>query len=117
MKNRAKCKLCGSIIESLNDKDMVECQCGEISLYDGTKVWCKSKDIGNLVMVDDEGNEIVVVDRNNSSKPNRKELIDMLDEMVKNMENLPIQAMSSYINHYDFASSLLLISSILRAED
>lgn len=117
MKTRAKCKLCGSIIESLNYKDMVECQCGEISLYDGTKVWSKSKDIGNMVLVDDEDNEIVLEDRNYSAKPKKKELLDMLDEMVKNMENLPVQAMSSYINHYDFASALLLLSSILRAED
>lgn len=50
-------------------------------------------------------------------KPSKKDLLDMLDEMIKNYENLPPHAMISPITHYDLAAALMLLSSILRAEE
>lgn len=49
-------------------------------------------------------------------KPSRKELLEMFDEMIKSYENLPPLAMSTYVTHYDLLSSMLLVSSILKAE-
>ena len=51
-----------------------------------------------------------------SKKPNREELLAMLDEMVKNIENLPTHAMHTYINHYDLYSALVLVSEILKSK-
>ncbi len=50
-------------------------------------------------------------------RPNRQELIDMLDMMQANIESLPQGAMTLPINHYDFSSLLLLLSALFKAED
>lgn len=122
MRNIAKCKLCSSIIESFHSTDYVICKCGEISVDAGESLKCYAKDWKNFLRIDDNGNEIQVkvqeektIDEN-IKKPNKEELLDMLDEMVKNIERLPQQAMTSPINHYDYYSLLLLLSSILRSD-
>lgn len=125
MKNKAKCKLCETVIESFHAEDYVTCKCGEIfvdggdSFHCGANLWC------NFLRVDDEGNEIIpkIQEKENKKpieklhKPTKKELLDMLDEMIKSIESLPSQAMTLPINHYDFCSLLLLLSSILHTED
>jgi hypothetical protein len=127
MRNRAKCKKCQSIIESYTISDYVTCKCGEIGICGGTQaLLCESKDWNSFIRVDDEDNEVLVkvVDKdtitkesvNETSSPSKKELIDMLDTMIKNIESLPPLAMSTPISHYDFVSSLLLLLSILRSE-
>ncbi len=125
MKNRAKCKLCNDIIESFHSTDSVNCKCGEIGVDGGESMLCFAYDWNNFSRVDDEGNEIVVKVQEKeegkpveySHKPNKKQLLDMLDEMIKNIENLPSHVMTSPINHYDYCSLLLLLSSIFRSED
>jgi len=73
--------------------------------------------------VDDRGNEIVVKLKEENKepieslpKPTKEEIFAMLDEMIKNIENLPANALSTPVTHYDLLSSLLLISACLRAE-
>lgn len=51
----------------------------------------------------------------NESKPSRDELLGELDQMIHNIESLPPHAMAMPITHWDLASSLILISSILRS--
>jgi len=127
MKNRAKCKLCNDIIESFHDQDYVECTCGEIAVSAGNKMQCGSRDWSNFIRVDDLGNEIVVTIKEMSSdvkpldiplnKPDKKELLGMLSDMINNIENLPQHAALAPITHYDFASALLLISELFKALD
>lgn len=140
MRNRARCKLCESIIESYHRHDYVTCKCGEIAVDGGNDYWrVMAKDWSNFIRIDDAGNEIVpkVIDKEaeeekqeslqssakqvkpqeTPSKPSRKELIDMLDEMVKSYESLPQAALTMPITNYDLASALLLLSTILHAED
>ncbi len=50
-----------------------------------------------------------------NDKLTKKELLQMLEEMIKNIENLPPNAMLTPVNHYDLFSSLLLVLSIFRA--
>jgi len=125
MKNRAKCKLCKDILESFHRYDYVTCSCGEISI-DGGKdlLHCSAKNFENFLRVDDEGNEIIVKvksveepkneDPIEPSKPTRQEKIDMLEAMIKNIENLPQNAMHLPINHYDLYSFMVLIASIVK---
>jgi hypothetical protein len=123
MKNIAKCKLCSSIIESFHTTDYVECKCGEISVSGGAALQCGSKDWNNFRRIDDMGNEIAVKVTETSdvkpldiqTKPNRKELLEMLNEMIKSYDRLPDHAMHAPITHYDFVSALLLVSSIFKA--
>lgn len=130
MRNRAKCKLCGDIIESLHTTDLVVCKCGAISIEGGQDHFMASATgWEHFLRVDDEGNELIVkvVDKNEvfpsimvPDVANKSETIthadklEMLNIMCKNIENLPQRAMDLPINHYDFYSALLLIHSILK---
>jgi hypothetical protein len=128
VKNRAKCRLCGDILESFHRFDEVFCNCGEISISGGDQLLItQARDYKNFLRIDDEGNEIIVkvVDSSdNSSKKNdpsnenapigRQEKLEMLDGMIKNIENLPHYAMTSPVTQYDLYSFMLLVSSILK---
>ncbi len=115
MRNRAKCKKCESIIESLNIHDTVECKCGEISVSGGDLLGCAAKNWTSFLRVDDEGN-IITPTVQESPKITRKDLLDAMDEMIKKIESMPPNAMVVSINHYDFCSLLVLLSSIFRLE-
>ena len=123
MKNRAKCKLCQSTIESFHDGDYVTCNCGHISVSAGLSMECSAIDWGNFLRVDDLGNEIVpkVIDKNDDVKPlynenpTREDKIKMLEEMIKSYENLPDHVLEAPISGYDLVSALLVISSILKS--
>ncbi len=117
MRNRAKCKLCKDIVESMHPTDSVMCQCGEIEVYGGDAMRCRFGDVGNFLRVDDEGNEIIVREKNvdiSSSKVDREGLLRMLDDMIENVERLPEHAKITPINHYDFCGLMMLLRSILR---
>jgi len=138
MKNRAKCKLCSSIIESLAYNDYIECACGEIAIGGGEIAFQVAyKNAENFLRVDDEGNEIVPKFANETSltisvlnlpdyitssesslpgfeKSKRSELIEILDDMIKRIENLPQHAIISPITHADFAALMVLLSAILK---
>jgi hypothetical protein len=60
MRNRAKCKLCGSIIESYHLHDYVTCGCGEISITGGlVELDCAARSWDNFLRVDDNDNVVV----------------------------------------------------------
>lgn len=115
MRNRAKCKLCKSIIESTNKQEYIECNCGEIFVDGMENLHCGSRNWNNFLRIDDEDNEIVVKVKD-QRKPSKQDLINILDEMIKNIENLPSNAMLTPVTHYDLAAALLLLSSIFRAD-
>lgn len=128
MRNRVKCKLCGDIIESKRRHDYVTCSCGEISIDGGNDyMHARFNNPENFICIDDEGNEIVpkmkeekeVVQESkmvNLPKPPRDELLDILDEMVHRIGNLPQHASLAPITHADFAALLMLLSSIFRSD-
>jgi hypothetical protein len=122
MRNVAKCKLCKNVIESFHITDFVSCQCGEIAVDGGSDYMrCFAKDFNNFLRVDEQGNEIIVkvIEKEEegnptqlAKKPTKKELVEMLNEMIRNIENLPSYAKTAPINHYDYCSLLILLSSI-----
>jgi hypothetical protein len=119
MRNRAKCKLCDSIIESFHHTDYVECKCGHISVSEGDKMGCGAIDFINFLRVDDEGNEIIVKEVGKENKKQMvgevdlEELIEELRRFSKSIERLPNQAMSQPINHFDFLSAIWVIIAII----
>ena len=131
MKNRAKCKLCESIIESFHRYDYVTCKCGEIAIDGGNDTFrCVVRNFDNFLRIDDEGNIIIpkVIDKEVTldaipieskmpSKPTRAEMLDMLDRMHESILKMPQEAMIAPITHYDYASLILLLSAILREDD
>lgn len=124
MKNRAKCKLCSSIVESFHFTDYVICKCGEIGVSEGISMKCYAKNYDNFLRVDDEGNEIQVKTISKKEEKiemespllSKKDRIDMLDSMIKNFESLPQHVMTSPVNHYDLYSFMLLTLDILKSE-
>lgn len=124
MKNRAKCKLCQSIIESFHDQDYVSCVCGEIAIWGGTTNYCVSyRNPINFLRIDDEGNEIEITVQEKEdvkpldidSKPSKEDLIKMLEEMANNIENLPSFAKQSPVNQYDLQSLISLLILIIKS--
>lgn len=126
MRNRAKCRKCNCIIESKEANDWVYCECSEIGLSGGNDNYrCYAVDFSNFLRVDDENNEIVVTIKQSSDSSNdstsvlplsKSDLLNMLDEMIKNIENLPEHAKLTSINHYDYSSLLYLLSAIFRSK-
>lgn len=132
MKNRAKCNLCKDIIQSFHATDLVSCRCGEISIDGGNYQYkCFAKDFANFLRVDDLGNEILVKLQSQETenkfervledsesigkhRPDKKELLKLLEVMIENIESLPSQAMQTYVNHYDLCSALILISELFK---
>lgn len=138
MRNRAKCRLCGDIVESKHQHDYVSCSCEEIAV-DGGNAYHRAcfKNRENFIALDDDGNEIIPkhekdekepvpqeklaeyakeVMKSPPNRPSKEDLIRELDEMVKNIENLPPQALYAPINHADFGSLLILLHAILKRE-
>lgn len=119
MRNRAKCKLCQSVIESKFPGDYVHCECGEIGIDGGENHYSvTAKNYFNFLRVDDGGNEIEVTvkekeEAGQTGKPTRAELVDNLRIMIERIEVMPPQGMLTSINHYDFCSLLILLHSIL----
>ena len=125
MRNRAKCKLCKKVIESFHATDYVECECGEISVDEGTSLRCSAKNWSNFLRIDENDNEILVSVRTDPSnfpkeevdkkgRPDKKELIDALDSLIKTYENLPEHARFSAVTHEDLTAALFLISAIIK---
>lgn len=122
MKNRAKCKLCKSIIESLHNTDYVHCACSHIAVYGGPGLMqCSAVDWANFLRVDDLGNEVVITVKGDNSKPEEltskpegKELLYMLDEMISSIDKLPERAKTGYITQTDFQTLLMLLSAYFK---
>ncbi len=134
MKHRAKCKLCSGIIQVANDKDVFSCPCGEISMdyIHGCLHANVKQNPSNLIILDDEGNEIIpkkgtacpIIDGHTPDElppakhfpePSRDELIDMLNEMRKSIDNLPQHAQLAPVTHSDLSALLAVLSLIFRS--
>ncbi len=127
MRNRAKCKLCGDIIESFHSTDLILCKCGEISVDGGDSMRCAARDWKNFLRVDDEGNEVIVKIENyneinsesnlnnNEKKISKKDLIYALEEMTKIYQSLNENAKLMPVTNYEMESVLSLLLSIFRS--
>ena len=125
MKNRAKCKLCASIIESHFEGDVVSCKCGEITVYDGAAMRCEFANIENFLRVDDLGHEIQVRYEEKGAEGNqnkdsdqsghsatKEELIDAVEYAIENLNQMPIH----HVTSKDLADCMLMLIEILKRE-
>lgn len=129
MRNRAKCKLCNDVLESFLIDDTVVCSCGEISISGGEyRLLSSSRSYKNFLRIEDDGSEKPVKyieegkaggDDQNVEEPvkplTKKELINVLENKIKSLENLPPNAMTQPTTHYDLYETLLLLISIVRS--
>lgn len=122
MRNRAKCKLCNEIIESFHEFDYVTCKCKEISISGGQiRFECSAKDWKSFLRVDDNGKEIVVTvqdsitsDNAPTTTPEQESPLQILDNMIDALNNLPQHALSQPLTHYDMLSLLNLFKKVIQ---
>lgn len=134
MRNRAKCKLCESVIEALHINDLEFCNCGEINVDgSGAPYRCGAKNWDNFIRIDDQENEIIpkIIDKtdtssrhvesdeialeyNPSSEEKHDKLCCMLKGVIDSYDNLPQHAKLASITHYDLQAALLIIYEIVR---
>ena len=126
--NRAKCKLCESVIESFFQGDVVTCKCGEITVYDGAAMRSEAKDYANFLRVNDKGviSPVTYVDegkekpnddgdvKSTDKSPTIEELAQILDSCIEGFEKLPDHAKYQPVTHFDFNSFMLLIREFLK---
>lgn len=128
MRNRAKCKLCGDIIESLYINHLVSCKCNEISLDGGqsnAKMLARNWD--NFLIVDDNDAEIAPIfkdsDQLEKEKPKQLDMFASepdsnkfysLEQWIKRIEELPQHAKEQPATHYDLYSLASMVLSVLR---
>ena len=114
MINKAKCKLCKSIIESIAPDSKAICSCGEISVEGGESMRCSARNFDNFLRIDDEGNEITVTVKD---KHDKEYMLKMLSDFLQKIEEMPSAAMYSSVNHYDLYTALTLVYAIFKAKD
>ena len=120
--NRAKCKLCQTIIESLDYVKYTRCECGEIYVGGGDKLYCGANNWSNFLRLDEEGNEIeptvsLEADQAPQGRPTRQDLLKMLSEMIDTYEKGSEALLQSQVTHYDLWSSLLLVQQLFLSFD
>jgi len=117
MKNRAKCKLCNTIIESLTREDLVSCKCGEISVAGGKdELKCYANDFSNFMRIGENEEEIAVTVVERDERTNnltREEKIEMVSHMIDYYSNLPQSALLSAPTQYDLKAIYLLIKNLI----
>lgn len=124
MRNRAKCKLCKTIIESFHETDYVHCQCGEIAISGGLyHLWTEAKDYSNFLRIEEDGRETSVrhsdADKPSGDQPEAPPLItprSMLNELkfrIEADESLPEKAQLLPITNLDQRYYMLLIHATL----
>jgi len=119
MRNRAKCKLCNSIIESFHSFDFVQCTCKEIFVDAGEGLRCGAKNWDNFLRVDEEGKEFapyvkeIAEEPPKKDKPTKEEALEALSELINSYDNLPAEALYAPVNHSDMKTILSVFQFIL----
>ena len=119
MKNRAKCKLCNDIIESLHPQDYQLCKCGAIFVDGGDQMFCGAKNWDNFLRVDDEGKEFgpKIMDETPIDLPtlSKEDKIGILGQMLEAYKNLPPQAQLMNPTNYDLYAALSIVHEIFKS--
>lgn len=122
MRNRAKCRECGDILESFHRFDYVECKCGEIGISGGTdKFEVFYKKLESLIRIGDNDEEIRVMEDVTGNPEEKKEIkilsqeekTALIEEMIEIYENLPLSAKQQSASLTDFEALLYLIKRLI----
>jgi len=126
VKNIAKCKLCESVIQSFFKGDYAECKCGEIAVSEGDAMFVHFKDPANFLRIDEDGHTYPI--QYNEKKEDdgqenlgfvhtlsKEECIKGIDNLITIYDNMPESETYRPINHKDFQSLLMIVSSFFKA--
>lgn len=125
MRNRAKCKLCGDILESFTRDDYVLCSCEEIGIWGGEYgYYTHASNYTNFLRIDDNDREIAVhyKEEEDKSAPHAEskkqiltqELLYSLEASIRSIESLPDHAKYSSVTHADLLSLMIAIHELFK---
>jgi hypothetical protein len=121
MRNRAKCALCHTVIESVLATEHVLCPCGEIGVAGGQQMLFKAyTSDDNFIRIDDDGNEIkpeLAKAKESAEKllVNMDDLGQIIKDMgtiVESLESLEDYSMRLPLNQYDLLTVLRLVKRV-----
>lgn len=129
MINRAKCKLCQSIIVSELPNEIVYCKCGEIAVCDGPAMRMWPVGNVNFLRVDDLGNEIIVSYKKEAAKSEedkqnddpkecitKGDLIKSFEDALSYTENSPDHEQFSFVTNISLCHHLRALVNILKKD-
>lgn len=129
MRNRAKCKLCLSVIESFLPDEIVYCKCGEIAVCDGAAMRMWPIGSPNFLRVDEIGNEVVVSykekgaeghDNEGEHKPNeprsKADLIKDFENAIEYIDKSPDHEKYSPVTNIALCHYLKALVNILKRD-
>jgi hypothetical protein len=134
--NRAKCALCGDIVESFFSYNEAVCKCGEVHVIGGGVQAFKpsSGNWSNLLYVDDAGNKICVENKDHTEKKpedssadkapdqaifkarTKKEVVEELQSMITCDAKLPDNAHIQQLTYVDLLRYMVVILDILKRD-
>lgn|SRR3990167_1061146 len=127
MRNRAKCKLCGDVIESYYPADHITCSCGEIGIWGGKlELHTFANDYANFLRVEDDESLVAVKyiadskDKTSDEKQHPEEdgqlsinPLEQLKAFADYLRSMPNGAQYSPVTHADLASTIELVAAEL----
>jgi hypothetical protein len=129
MRNRGKCKLCHTIIESFYMGHLDTCKCGAVSVFNGDGMDMAPFGSPHFLRVDEVGNEIVVSYKEKSSesgsheegdKPNeprsRADLIKDFENAIEYINRAPQHEQLSFVTNVALCHYMRAIVNILKME-
>jgi hypothetical protein len=129
MRNRAKCKLCQSIIESFLPDEIIYCKCGEIAVCDGPALRMWPFGSPHFLRVDDVGNEIVVSHKEKdgesdgdkqTNRPNehrsKADLIKDFENAIEYIDKAPNHEQYSFVTNAALCHYMKALVNILKRE-
>lgn len=124
MRNRAKCRLCGDIIESFHRHDFVECKCKEISIDGGIDYYkAAARNWENFVRIDDSDKEVQVkfVDFAEGAIEVKEEIklkpLEVLNEIIQELETMNERDLCQPLERADFLIFLLAFRKLWLSKD
>jgi hypothetical protein len=134
--NRAKCALCGDVVQSFYASDEAVCKCGEVHVLGGELQAFKpsSGNWNNLIYVDDIGNKICIENKDDAEKQpeqsgayespdqavfkgrTKEEVIDELQSMITSDAKLPDSAHVQTLTYVDLLRYMVVILDILKRD-
>lgn len=124
MRNRAKCRLCGEVLESFHRHDYVECKCKEISIDGGADYFkCGARDWANFVRLDDTDNEVPIkVQEGNAEAKDavleplasREEMLANLKTEIDAIEQLPEPALRMPVSQFELWKVMSMFYALMK---
>ena len=132
--NRAKCALCGDIVESCFSYDEAVCRCGEVHVKGGELQGFKPSsgnwsnilavdDIGNRICTDEKDSDSSAKDDSSSEMPgqtiggiSKQEMIQAFADNLASIEKLPNHVLDSFVTTRHFLDCMLIIANILKRD-